>query len=105
MAQPDSDPNLVQWLLGLFATIIVGWVARLWIKIDGISREIAKGNTDVAAAATAADREIWAAITKDRDSNETYRTRMLERLAEIPTKSDLAAMETRMSQRFEGSKR
>lgn len=101
MAQPEQDANMMQWLLGLLGSVVVGWVAWLWSKIDSLTRQIAEGDAKTAAAAANGDRDLWTAVNRDREVADAARTRMLERLAEVSTKADLIAMETRINQRLD----
>jgi len=101
MAAPDSDPNLLQWSMGLVAAVLAAWINWLRAKIDSLQQAIASAHDAAIKAAHDGDRDLWSAITKDRDAADAWRTRMLERMADIPTKSELAAMEARLAHRID----
>jgi hypothetical protein len=64
-------------------TMALGW---LWTRISG-----AETRTDKQFSA------VWTAITADRTAAQAARERTLERLADMPTKSDLAGLESRIT--------
>jgi hypothetical protein len=97
MAEGPPDVNLAQWGLGAATTALGAALTWLWNRMSGMESRLDARISAATAAAKSDDRDLWAAITEDRRSATAYRERTLERLAEMPTKSDLAAMETRIA--------
>lgn len=85
----SHGPSLWQALMALLGlaqagfVLVCGW---LWQRLGG-----AEKRTDEQF------RDVWSAITNDRNAATASRERMLERLADMPTKADLAGLETRIA--------
>lgn len=101
MAEPQHDPTLLSWALGALATAVsaaFGWVwQRLARTEDRMSAEDAKLRAEMAEGRD----KLWTAVQTDRDRAQAFRERTLERLGEMPTKSDLAEMERRLAARLD----
>lgn len=101
----ENPPGVSLWqavtaLLGLLQagfTLGLGW---LWSRITAIESRIEKNADHAAAATRSGDRDLWEAFNAERTRAEQHRATILEKVAGLPTKDDLAAMEGRLSQRI-----
>lgn len=97
MADGANEVNLAQWALGAVTTALAGALTWLWNRTTGLESRLDARITAAGAAAKSDNRDIWTAITEDRRSATAYRERTLERLAEMPTKTDLQNLENRIT--------
>lgn len=101
----SHDPNMGQWALGAFTTLLGLCFAWLWSRVEGIENRLGTRIAENAAAhantTTAGDRELWAALATERQRAEDFRTKIIEQVGALPNKADLAAMEERISRRIE----
>lgn len=80
-----STWHAVTTILGLVQAgffFVVGW---LWSLLRG-----SEARTERQFAA------VWTAINAERTAAQASRERMLERLSDIPTKADIASLESRL---------
>lgn len=100
MAEPH-DATLLSWALGALTAAVsagFGWVwQRLARTEDRMSAEDARLRDEIADG----NDKLWTALQTDRDRAQAFRERTLERLGEMPTKSDLAEMERRLAARLD----
>lgn len=97
MSDGPNDVNLAQWALGGATAGLTGALTWLWNRMSGMEARLDGRISAAGAAAKSDNRDIWSAITEDRRSATAYRERTLERLAEMPTKADLRALEDRIT--------
>lgn len=100
-----SEAGTVQWALGIVVgmlTLALGW---LWTRVEGLdgrlNTRIAESARTSATDTAAGDRDLWSAVNNERQRAEDHRVKMLERVAGLVTKEDLAAMEERLSKRID----
>ncbi len=82
----ENDAPLLQWALGGITAGLSAAFTWLWNRLSAVETRI-----------EAQLRDVWSAISDDRNTAQASRERMLERLAEMPTKTDLAQLENRIA--------
>ena len=89
MNDPTSTQPLIEWFIGILATMSAG-IGAVFFHIYG---RIEQG-----------DAAIWLAFNKERDSTQTHREAVLTRLGELPTQDDFDKMEERIMRAIQGAK-
>lgn len=95
MAEPH-DVNLTQWALGIVTLAVSGAITWLRQIIGRTEDRMNAEHARLRATITEEDGKLWAARASDLNSAQAFREHTLERLGEMPTKQDLAAMEARL---------
>lgn len=85
MAEPH-DPNLAQWALGGMSALLTGALTWLWNR-----------QTSAEARQDKAVSDLWTVINAERDKATASREKLLERLADMPTKDDFKRLEDRLT--------
>jgi hypothetical protein len=102
MAEPQHDPGILGWALGAVAAAVSAAFTWIWNRMQAIENRLdARMNAAEADeknhASNSDVRDLWAAITQDRQDAARFREATLVRLGEMPTKTDLREMEARLS--------
>jgi hypothetical protein len=92
-----QEVNVAQVALAAATAALGGAFTWLWNRLSGVEARLDARISEARKAATADNRDIWTALDADRRAAAAARERTLERLGEMPTKSDLAALETRIA--------
>ncbi len=97
MAEPHNDPGLLGWALAALGSAVAAAFTWIWNRMQAIEARLeARVSATEAVEKTHASandvRDLWTAISKDREQAAAFRERTLERLGEMPTKVDLRQM-------------
>jgi len=93
----SQEVNIGQMALAAATAALGGAFTWLWNRLSGVEARLDARITEARKAATSDTRDIWTALDADRRAATAARERTLERLGEMPTKSDIAALETRIA--------
>lgn len=85
------------WLQWVFGAVVTGTLAGLGYTNRRIGAVEKKSSED--------DDKLWAAHDSERSLNSSFRERFSEKVAALPTKDDLAQMETRIMSAIERGRR
>jgi hypothetical protein len=82
----SHDANLLQWALAGISAGLTGAFTWLWNRLAGLETR-----------QDAAMRDLWAVVNSERDKAQASREKLLERLADMPTKDDFQRLEDRLT--------
>lgn len=97
--QPQ-DQNFIQWVTG----ILIAAAAGTWALLRDIYRRIGDARQDALAATLslqkqveADNRDLWDKLNQESEIARVHRETILTRMGDTPTKTDLIAMEKRLT--------
>jgi hypothetical protein len=92
----SQEVGIAQVALGGATAALAGAFTWLWNRLASVEARFDARISEARQVSMTEVRDIWAAIDADRRSAATYRERTLERLGDMPTRADLAALENRL---------